>query len=213
VKRIGLHWLLSFMPAIVLSVALALERRALVVTVRWFAGLAVLHAAVIFVLLSLPLETWKDTRFYTRLVVAFDPASVLRPLAPLLDGAVLANDGYSTAALLSFHTKRNVPVFGPGSVYGRHDDIVTDWRTYQGRDFVILRRNEPAPAEYRPYFRSLEVRRVEARGAAYYTVLGRGFDYAAYREGVLRPVRERWYRIPPALPVGHCYFFERYGLQ
>ena len=177
------------------------------------AGLAVLHAAVIFVLLSLPLETWKDTRFYTRLVVMFDPASVLRPFEPLLDGAVLANDGYSTAAQLSFHTKRNVPVFGPGSVYGRHDDIVTDWRTYQGRDFVIQRRNEPAPAEYRPYFRSVEVRRIEARGAAYYAVLGRGFDYAAYREGVLKPVRERWYRIPPALPVGRCYFFERYGLQ
>jgi len=213
VKRIGLHWLLSFIPAIVLSMALALERRALVVTVRWFAGFAALHAVAIAVLVALPLETWKETRLYTRLVVLFDPASVLRPLAPLLEGAVLANEGYSTAALLSYHTKRNVPVFGPGSSHARHDDILTDWRAYQGRDFVIQRRDEPASAAYRPYFRSVEVRRIEARGAAYFAVHGRGFDYAAYREGVLKPVRERWYRIPRALPVGRCYFYERYGLQ
>jgi len=51
------------------------------------------------------------------------------------------------------------------------------------------------------------------RGAPFHAVLGRGFDYAAYREGVLKPVRERWYRIPPRLPVGRCYFFERYGFQ
>jgi 4-amino-4-deoxy-L-arabinose transferase-like glycosyltransferase len=213
VKRIGLHWLLSFIPALVLTVALALDRRALAVSARWFAGLAVLHAALLALLLSLPLETWKDTRLYSRLVVLFDPASVLRPLAPLLEGAVLANDGYSTAALLSYHTKRNVPVFGQGSSHARHDDILTDWRAYEGRDFVIHRREQPALAEYRPYFRALEERRIEAHGATYYAVLGRGFDYAAYREGVLKPVRERWYRIPPALPVGHCYFFERYGFQ
>ena len=24
---------------------------------------------------------------------------------------------------------------------------------------------------------------------------------------------ERWYRIPRALPVGRCYFFERYDFQ
>jgi hypothetical protein len=44
-------------------------------------------------------------------------------------------------------------------------------------------------------------------------VLGRGFDYAAYRERVLTAVRERWYRIPSWLPVGGCYFFERYGFS
>ncbi len=213
VKRIGLHWLLSFLPALVLTVALALDRRALVVTVRWFAALAVLHALAFGVLLSLPLETWKDTRQYSRLVVLFDPASVLRPLAPLLERAVLANDGYSTAALLSYHTKRNVPVFGAGSSHARQDDILTDWRAYQGEDILIESREQPALAQYRPYFRQVQEHRIEAHGVTYYAVLGTVFDYAAYREGVLKPVRERWYRIPRALPVGHCYFFERYGFQ
>jgi hypothetical protein len=30
---------------------------------------------------------------------------------------------------------------------------------------------------------------------------------------VLTAVRGRWYRIPSWLPVGGCYFFERYGFS
>ena len=208
-RRIGLHWLLSFVPAIVLSVALALERRALVITGRWFAGFAVLHAMVLAALVAMPLETWKGRRFYQNIVLLAHTEAVLQALPP----GTPAYESYSMAAVMSFHAKRTVPVYGPGSSHARHDDIVTDWRAYQGRDLAILRRDEPVLAHYRPYFHEVEARRFEVRGAPFYAVLGRGFDYNAYREGVLKPVRERWYRIPRALPVGRCYFFERYGLQ
>ena len=209
VRRIGLHWLLSFIPAIILSVALALERRALVITARWFAGFAVLHAVALAVLVALPLETWKGRRYYQNLVLLAHTEAVLQSLPP----GTPAYESYSMAAVMSFHAKRTVPVFGAGSSHARQDDILTDWREYQGRDLAILRRDEPVLAHYRPYFREVEARRFEVQGAPFYAVLGRGFDYAAYREGVLKPVRERWYRIPRALPVGRCYFFERYGLQ
>jgi len=68
VKRIGLHWLLSFVPALVLTAALALERRQLVASVRVFALLAALHAIPIAFVAALPLETWQATRFHARLV-------------------------------------------------------------------------------------------------------------------------------------------------
>ena len=213
VKRIGLHWLMSFMPALVLTVALALERRALVVTLRWFGALAVLHAAAFLVLAALPLQTWNNARLYQRLVLHFEPQAVLAPLGPQLARYRLATEGYSLAAILTHHTGRNVPVFGAGSSHARHDDIVTDWRRYQGRDLAIFRREPPVLENYRPYFRELEALELPARGATHYAVLGRGFDYAAYREGVLKAVNERWYRIPAWLPVGGCYFFERYGFQ
>lgn len=213
VRRIGLHWLMSFVPALILSVALALERRALVVTVRWFAGIAVLQAVVLSVLIALPLETWQGRRLYQNAVLLVDTRAVLRALEAALPAATPAYESYSMAAVMSYHAKRTVPVFGPGSSYARQDDILTDWRAYQGRDLVILRREEADLARYRPYFREVEARRLEVRGATFHAVLGRGFDYAAYREGVLNPVRERWYRIPPRLPVGACYFFERYDFQ
>jgi hypothetical protein len=41
-------------------------------------------------------------------------------------------------------------------------------------------------------------------------VLGREFDYGAYRDRVLAEVRDRYYRIPGYLPRGRCYFCERY---
>jgi 4-amino-4-deoxy-L-arabinose transferase-like glycosyltransferase len=213
VRRIGLHWLMSFVPAMILTVALALERRALAITVRWFAGIAVLQMAVLAALVLLPLETWQGRRFYQNAVLLLDTRAVLRALEEALPGATPAYESYSMAAVMSYHAKRAVPVFGPGSSHARHDDILTDWRTYQGRDLVILRRDEADLARYRAYFRDVQARRIEVRGATYHAVLGRGFDYAAYREGVLSPVRERWYRIPPRLPVGACYFFERYDLR
>jgi 4-amino-4-deoxy-L-arabinose transferase-like glycosyltransferase len=213
VKRIGLHWLLAFMPALVLSLALALERRALVVTVRWFAALALVHAAAFVALAVPPLETWKDTRLYRELVLLVDPQSVLEPLGPLLARYRLSAESYSVAALLAYHTQRRVPVFGAGSLHARQDDILTDWRRFQGRDLLVFRREPPDLERYRPYFREVEVRAVQSRGTLHYAVLGRGFDYAAYRERVLTAVRERWYRIPSWLPVGGCYFFERYGFS
>jgi hypothetical protein len=169
---------------------------------------------VLFAALLLPpLETWKENRRYQRLVLLADPQAVLQPLGPLLARYRLVTEGYSVAAQLAYHTRRRVPVFGAGSSYARQDDLLTDWRRYDGRDLLVLRRAPPDLERYRPYFREVEARAVEARGTTHYAVLGRGFDYAAYRERVLTDVRERWYRIPSWLPVGGCYFFERYGFE
>lgn len=207
VKRIGLHWLLSFLPAIVATLALALGRPQLEAALRFLAAFAALHVGAAIGLAALPLETWKDSRWYPRLVFLSQTKELL---AAAPGAAELASDSYSSAAVLAYHARRKVPVFGSGSSHGRHDDILTDWRQYQGRDVLILRRGPPPESAYRPYFKEVQVRRVEIRGATFHAVLGRGFDYPAYRVGVLAPVRERYYRIPGWLPQGRCYFFERY---
>lgn len=223
VKVIGLHWLLSFVPAIILTLALVLEHRVLVGTLRWFGTLAVIQIVIAIVVSVVPLETWRAPfewikpgsyeRFEQRWRLLAQPDEILEPFAPLLARYRLATEGYSVAAQLSYHTPRRVPVFGAGSSHARHDDILTDWRRYDGRDLFIFRREPPDLERYRPYFREVEALEASARGVAHYGVLGRGFDYAAYREGVLTEVLERWYRIPSWLPVGGCYFFERYGFE
>lgn len=209
-KRIGLHWLLSFLPALVLSAALVLERRQLVASVRVFAVLAVLHVVTIALVAALPLETWRSSWFYSRLVFPGRIAELQEAIALDLPGKVLAADSYASAALLAFHVRRPVPVFGAGSSHARQDDIDTDWRTDAGQDFLILRRQPPLVQDYQPYFSSIEVRKIALGNDGYHAVLGRGFNYQAYRAGVLAQVRERYYRIPPWLPAGRCEFFERY---
>jgi hypothetical protein len=223
VKVIGLHWLLSFVPAIVLTLALVLERRVLVGTLRWFGALALIQMVIPVAVSLLPLETWRAPmewiksgsyeRFEQRWRLLAQPDEILQPFAPLLARYRLVTEGYSVAAQLSYHAPRRVPVFGAGSSHARHDDILTDWRRYDGRDLFIFRRDPPDLERYRPYFREVEVRAAAVRGVTHYGVLGRDFNYAAYRERVLTVVRERWYRIPSWLPVGRCYFFERYGFS
>jgi 4-amino-4-deoxy-L-arabinose transferase-like glycosyltransferase len=210
VKRIGLHWLLSFMPALLLTVTLALGRRELVASVRWFALLAALHMLPIAVIGALPLDTWKSSRLYPRLVFPGRIAELTAAAAPDLAGKVLATDSYASAAMLEYHLRTPVAVIGRGTAHARQDDIDTDWRALDGRDIVILRREAPGAGEYQPYFRSVEVKQLPLSGGSYHAVIGSGFNYPAYRSGVLSDIRDRYYRIPARLPVGRCYFFERY---
>lgn len=210
VRRIGLHWMLSFVPALILTAALVLQRRHLEASVRFFAVFALLHVAVIAAIAAIPLEAWKSSRFHSRLVFPGRIEELLAAVGPELKSHALAADSYASAALFAYHARRPVPVFGMGTSHARQDDIATDWRTYAGKDLLILRREAPAPEEYRPFFREIEFRRMPLGDGTYHAVLGKGFRYEQYRAGVLEAVRDRYYRIPRWLPVGGCYFFERY---
>jgi 4-amino-4-deoxy-L-arabinose transferase-like glycosyltransferase len=211
VKRIGLHWFLAFLPALVMSAALALDRGALRWSVRWFTALAVLQVAAIQIVAALPADTWQFSRIYSRLVFPGRVAELAAAIAPDRAGMALATDSYASAALLEYHWREPVAVFGRGTSHARQDDIDTDWRRFAGRDLLILRREPPLPQDYAPYFQSLDVKRVSLGSGGYHAILGRKFNYQAYREGMLADIRDRYYRIPAWLPVGRCYFFDRYG--
>ncbi|MEO8203061.1 MAG: glycosyltransferase family 39 protein [Betaproteobacteria bacterium] len=208
-KKIGLHWLLSFIPLLVLSLAIALPAEKLRRCAMVLAAIALLHGGGAVVLWAVPLETWQSSRLYSRLVLQFRTAEVVEKLRPFA-GYQTATDNYTLSSILSYYAGRYYFVFGAGTSHARHDDIVTDVRSFDGKDIMIVRRDPPPEQDYRPYFRAIELRSVEVAGTTVHVVLGKGFDYAAYREGVLRQVRDRWYRIPAALPVGHCYFCEKY---
>ncbi|MBI2754335.1 MAG: glycosyltransferase family 39 protein [Betaproteobacteria bacterium] len=210
VRRIGLHWLLSFVPALILTAALAMERRHLEAIVRFFAVFAGIHIVAIVVIAALPVEIWKSTPVYGRLVFPGRIGELLTATEPMLKTRILAADSYASAALFAYHARRPVPVFGTGTSHARQDDIATDWRSYAGKDLLILRREAPAAEEYGPFFREIEVRALPLGGGMVYAVLGRDFQYERYRAIVLNAVRDRYYRIPKWLPVGGCYFFERY---
>jgi hypothetical protein len=208
-KKIGLHWLLSFVPALVLTLAIALPEEKLVRSAKVFAVLALVHVIAAIALRAIPLETWNASRLYSRLVLQFRTAEVVKRIASI-EGYVPATDNYTLSSILSYYAGRYFFVFGAGTSHARHDDIVTDVRRFAGKDILIVRRDPPPEQDYRPYFREVEVHAFDVSGATLYVVLGRGFNYAAYREGVLKTVRDRWYRIPAALPIGGCYFCEKY---
>ena len=101
-------------------------------------------------------------------------------------------------------------VFGGASSHARHDDLVTDFRALAGRNFLILRKSAPKLDDYRRYFREVSADSFEIRGARFWRVKGEGFDYPAYRAGVLAGVRQKYYAIPAWLPQTACYMCDRY---
>lgn len=210
VKTIGMHWLLSFVPFVLMAFVLAADEVSRARMVRFFAGFAVLHVLAIAVIASLPVETWRGSRIYDGVVLTVKTDEVLQALAPYERDYVMTTEGYSFAVTLSFNAKRYFPVFGPGSSHARHDDILTDFRAFDGRNILVLAKDARDSSRFTPYFRKVDIKPLEVRGAKYWIVLGQGFDFAAYRETVLESVRERWYAIPRFLPMNGCYFCDRY---
>ena len=210
VKQIGLHWLLSFVPFTLIWLTLRLQPATLQKLGLFFAAFATLHIAGILIVSRVPLETWQKTRLYDGIVLTFEHEALARELEPYKKDWVLAMDGYSNAVTLGYNLRQYVVVFGEASSHARHDDLVTDFRTLAGRNFLILRKSEPNPDDYRKYFRSVGVDSFEVRGARFWRVRGAGFDYAAYRSGVLAGVRQKYYAIPAWLPQTACYMCDRY---
>ena len=209
--RIGLHWLLLFLPAVVLWLALEQGSRALARSGRILAGFALLHGVLAIAAAAAPLHVWSGVRgLYPSLVFLTETKALLGSVAQEAGGFELASNAYAPAAVLGFHSGKNVPVFGMGSTHARQDDFLTDWRAYDGRNIVIVQRGEASRDDYVPYFREVEFRRISLEDTEIHAVLGRGFDYPRYRAQILDRIRQRYYRVPEALPIGHCLFCERY---
>ena len=210
VKQIGLHWLLSFVPFFFMAAALALSAAQLRKSVVYLLAFSAIHVAGIVGASLQPIELWKSSRLYDGIVFHVKTAELLQQLEPYAGKYEFSADGFSPAVTASYASGKYFFVFGTASSHARHDDILTDFRTLAGKNILVLRKNPPNPADYTPYFAKVELRQFELYGATYYLVLGQSFDYPRYREGVLRPLRERYYRMPSYLPLGHCYFCERY---
>jgi 4-amino-4-deoxy-L-arabinose transferase-like glycosyltransferase len=210
VKQIGLHWLLSFVPFFFITAALVLSAAQLKQSVVYLAAFSAIHVAAIVTFSLLPMEVWKSSRLYDGIVFHVKTAELLQRLEPYAGKYEFSADGFSPAVTASYASGKYFFVFGTASSHGRHDDILTDFRALAGKNILVLRKNPPNAADYAPYFAKVEFRQFELHGASFHLVLGQGFDYPKYREQVLRPLRDRYYRMPSYLPLGHCYFCERY---
>ncbi len=209
-KVIGLHWVLSFLPFLFLSLFLFLTPAQLRGSVKFMLVFSVLHILAISAVLIAPIETWRGLKKYDSIIMTAKTDELLAVLAPYRPNFVLAADAYSPAATLMHHINVTVPVFGLGSSHARHDDVMTDFRSLEGKNILIFKKKPPQLEDYRPYFQTVQVQSFRVRGAAYYLVLGYGFNYPVYRAQVLEKIRVRYYNLPGYLPVRACYFCERY---
>ena len=210
-KVIGLHWVLAFYPFLYVLLHLFLSREELVKSVNFMVWFSVAHLAVIAVIAVMPMETWRNIKLYDGIVFMFKNDEIVEKVRPYEQQQfLLAADGYTPAAIISYHYGKNFFVFGEGSLHARQDDMLTDFRQFAGRNILILKKSAPDLSQYSPYFKTVESRQFALRGVTFYLVLGYGFDYGHYRDTVLRQIRNKYYRIPAFLPHAPCYFCEKY---
>ncbi|MEO8024002.1 glycosyltransferase family 39 protein [Polaromonas sp.] len=206
-KVVGLHWVLSFYPFGFALLAFALPRDKLKTCAVGMAVFSVLHVLVVAGLYASSLDNWKSTRLYPQIIRSYKTAEMLKQV--VVPGVVLMASAYTPASIYGYELRRYVPVFGPGNFHARQDDMLVDFSLYQGKTVRILRMDAPRLEEYQPYFDSLQVLSFSQDGVPFYAVEGRGFNYAAYKDGVLATIYSRYYNIPAWLPMTGCPFCER----
>jgi 4-amino-4-deoxy-L-arabinose transferase-like glycosyltransferase len=207
-KVIGLHWVLSFYPFGFALLAFALPLETLRRCAVGLAAFAALHVAAIAGLSVTSLEQWQGTRLYTGIVRSYRTAQVLEQVkAP---GVVLMSNAFTPASLYGFVRREYMPVFGRGNFHSRQDDLLVDFSVYAGKTIRVIVTDKPFMGDYTPYFASTELLTFRQDGATFYAVEGKGFNYAAYKAGVLADINRRYYRIPAWLPAGDCAFCVRF---
>jgi 4-amino-4-deoxy-L-arabinose transferase-like glycosyltransferase len=211
-RTVGLHWVLGFTPLFVLWCALRLSPGRLKRAWRWTLGLSLLHLLGLALLMGSPLSWWQSNRLYQQVVFLREAEAVTRALErDLPDGSALMADGYSQAAVLSYHHGRFVSVYGVGRHYARQDDLQTDFREWEGRRVRVFSFSPQAAADHAAWFEQVSVRPVQVDGATFYVIEGEGFKFLPYRERVLSEIARHYHRIPAWLPLWGNPFCERYG--
>ncbi|WP_235814663.1 glycosyltransferase family 39 protein [Propionispora sp. 2/2-37] len=209
-KSIGIHWPLAFLPFVfILTIfyfnATTFRKAALLVAVCTF-GVNFLLA---YMVINTPPKL-TQSRAYQQALFYVKPQAVADILNPYAKDYIFATESYSKSVLLYYYTGKYISVFGPGSFHARHDDMYTDFRQFDKKNILILRTTPPDTNKYIPYFQSVSVKTIELENTTLYVVQGNAFKYDAYRELVLRPIKNNYYQIPAWLPTQDNYFIDKY---
>ncbi len=191
--RQGFHWTLSFYSFLYVILALLLSEKHLQAAVRWSGIWTALVTASVLVVLSLPVETWSSQSLYPGLKTYLAAPQLSQILEPYQPEFALAADGYTEAALLEATSTARIHVFGEGVVFGRQDDLLTDFRQLSGKSILIFTRHGRHLNEYEPYFEKIVEREIEVDGKIYRLFLGHQFKYPVYRDRILALVRHNYY--------------------
>lgn len=214
-KPIGLHWPLAFIPFIYVWAGLYLStetlRKILKFTVYW-SGIQLIF---IVALLCIPLKSVQHRHVLpltdNKLVYFFHHKSINSLLkAKYPQNYVYASPNYADASLFFYDTYHYAPVFLKGSYHGREDDLITNFKTLNHKNFLIFSRTPLAYYDYKPYFQKVTLYTFQYNQALFYYLIGTKFNYPAYREKVLKAINDTYWVDPPYLPHAPSFFYLKY---
>lgn len=205
---IGIHWVFGYLPFFYLLLCLFLREEQLVFSIKFAQYFSLLHLVLVLSILYAPLERWIDPELDRERIYWKYADEIVKEIEPYRDQFHLASFTYSVSAMSSFHLDRHFYVFDNITKMARQDDIISDYKSLDGKNFLILVNRKGNLVDYQDYFDRIEVKEIQSHGHTFYYVLGYSFHYETYRQQVMEQVKERFYQIPEYLPVGQCRFLE-----
>jgi hypothetical protein len=153
-------------------------------------------------------------KFYEKLSTLKNSSDIAKSVDPINDDKrTLMTMGYSTSSIFAFHLHKEVPVFGTGSKFGRHDDLHFNFKEINGKNIRIFNNSPMNLEELSRFFGSSNLVEFSFKGVKYWYLDGNDFKYDLYRKLVLMAIKEKFYNIPAYLPSYTCNFFTKYDLQ
>ena len=209
--RIGLHWVLAFYPFLFLALPVLFGELQLQRSIRFMGGFTALHVMALAAVMLLPLQSWQSRPvLHHDLIFGQYTDAFWQQIEAHAGDRALATDSYVYSAMLERISSRHFAVFGDASKYGRQDDMLTDYRAFNGKGMAVLLYAQSSVPKYSGYFDRYQVFEISVRGTTDYLLVGDGFHYQAYRDQVLRRIQQRYYRLPWFLPCRSCYFYAKY---
>lgn len=214
-KPIGLHWPLSFIPLIYIWAGKYLTPEHLKKLLKFTAYWTFIQLIIIFSLLITPLKAIQDHPIrhlnYNKIVYFFQHAKVnafLKNKYP--ENYIYASPNYADASLFFYDTNDYASVFLKGSYHGREDDLITNFKNFNNKNFFIFSRTPLVYTDYQAYFRRISLHTFQIERATFYYLIGEKFNYPRYRQKVLKAINESYWVDPPYLPHAPSFFYLKY---
>jgi hypothetical protein len=205
-KKIGLHWLLLFIPYLFMLFYFVKEeyKGKLAKYTFYF---TYLHIAIIVTVLLLPVSLFEKHKKYSDIILYTHTDRVCQKLQPY---DPLFTTGYTSAAVLSYYCNKKVGMLMNNSKYGRMDDKLIDIRSLLNKKLYIFFKKTPRKSDLEEIFSSVNIETFTLMGAKFHLAVCEGLNLENYRKKYLDIQKKKFYKIPSWLPNGKCYFLDRY---
>ena len=215
----SLHWGAPIVLLAILALAEHADALRLRRLIRWnqaYSLLLLLPFIIFFVLLNhspIWVSCWMDEKsaFRSRQLVDLHNHSLIQDIEQRHADKILATDSYGLTSMLQNNSQMPaVLLFNTRSEFGRNHDILQDYASLDGQDFLLIpaRPGVKDIKIWQPYFAGSEVVELAGDNGLYTAMAGIGFNYQKYRELQIQRTLDTLYRKIPPL-YGACYM-DRY---
>jgi len=204
--KIGLHWLLLFMPYLIMLFVFVSDRYREKL-IKYNIYFTYTHIAILLVILLIPVTLLKDSKKYKDILLFTKTKEICQKIDKY---SPLFTTGYTSSSILSYYCKKDIHMILNNSKYGRLDDKLLNIKNLENKTIYIFDKRNIDKNKLLKVFQEVEIIKVPFLNQMYYIAKCKNLKYENYKKLYLDIQKDKFYNIPDWLPKGKCYFLDRY---